>query len=599
MAEREPPSNVDRKQRPTNGSPVLRPGVSDYARLRRDGHAYVDKTGEFARMLSTGEFLFLARPRRFGKTLMLSTIECMYQGDRPNVRDPFVEFAHPIAKVSDELLFADTSWESAFAGTSRQPVIRLDMSAVTGDNPAKMELSLKQHIAQHALHWYQRGLDPGIELMHLRDSMSYPHAPQVMLEQLIQSLKSQSGNPVVLVDEYDTPLRKLLGRDSVEVEPFFELFRDFYRLFKQCESDLHKVLIIGITRRAYGEIFSALNNLLDCTWMEEFGGICGFTEDDLDQAPLSTSIVAAAEGLGMSIDELREHLRENYHGYRFDLDGFGLSVYNPWSLCNVLKDLSSPHGQARIQRRGFPAHWSDSGVSKVLVDALRRQPAAVDPVPFYDPDELDADFYSNRATGLKSLMLQSGYLTHHPAGYGHPARLGWPNREVARTVLRDLARAYVGDELPGIDRLRTCLESGNYRELPSVLLDCLCAFPYNIMDDEYSYHAALHGIFLGMGVVPRSERRELSGRYDLAVICRNRACVIELKYNRSLKVAQDQADRRQYRRSLQLELNQVEDAVCIALHVTKTKGGQVCIEGAQRPVPDVEAAWTPLGPANH
>ena len=599
MAARETPANVDRKQRSTNGWPVLRPGVSDYARLRRDGHAYVDKTGALAQMLSAGEFLFLARPRRFGKTLMLSTIECMYQGDRPNVRDPFVEFAHPIAKVSDELLFADTSWESAFAGTSRRPVIRLDMSAVTGDNPAKMELSLKQHVAQHALHWYQRGLDPGIELMHLRDSMSYPYAPQVMLEQLIRSLKSQLGNPVVLVDEYDTPLLKLLGRDPAEVEPFFELFREFYRLFKQCESDLHKVLITGITRRAYGEMFSALNNLRDCTWAEEFGGVCGFTEDDLDQAPLSTYIATAAEGLGMAIKELREHLRGNYNGYRFDPDGFGPSVYNPWSLCNVLTDLSSLHGQARIQRRGFPAHWSDSGVSKVLVDALRRQPATVDPMPFYDADELDADFYSNRATGLKSLMLQSGYLTHHPARNGHPARLGWPNREVARTVLRDLARAHVGDELPGIERLRTCLESGNYRELPSVLLDCLYAFPYNIMDDEYSYHAALHGIFLGMGIVPRAERRELSGRYDLAAICRGRASVIELKYNRSLREAQDQADRRQYGRSLLMELEQAQDAVCIALHVTKTKDGQVSIEGAQRPVHDIGAAWVLLGPVRH
>ena len=185
---------------------------------------------------------------------------------------------------------------------------------------------------------------------------------------------------MVLVDEYDTPLLKLLGRDPAEVEPFLELFREFYRLFKQCESDLHKVLITGITRRAYGEMFSALNNLQDCTWKEEFGAVCGFTEGDLDQAPLSTCIETAAEGLDMPIDELRERLRENYNGYRFDPDGFGPAVYNPWSLCNALTDLLVPQGRARIQRRGFPAHWSDSGVSKSLVDALRRQPAALDPI---------------------------------------------------------------------------------------------------------------------------------------------------------------------------------------------------------------------------
>ena len=594
IAERETPADVDQKRYPDKDKPVLRPGISDYVRIRREGHAYVDKTGELAQLLNLGEFLFLARPRRFGKTLMLSTIECMYQGDRPNVRDPFVEFTHPIAKVPDERLFAGTSWESSFAESPRRPVIRLDMSAVTGNIPAGMELSLKQHVAQQALHWYRRGLDPGIELMHLRDSTSYPHAPQVMLEQLIQSLKSQSGNPVVLVDEYDTPLLKLLGRDPAEVEPFFELFREFYRLFKQCEADLHKVLITGITRRAYGEMFSALNNLQDCTWEADCGAVCGFTEIDLDRSPLAGCIAVVAEEMDQSPGELRESLRINYNGYRFNPQGAGPAVYNPWSLCRTLTDLTISQRRERIQHLGFPAHWSDSGVSKSLVDALRRQPAAVDPMPFNDPDELDADFYSNRATGLKSLMLQSGYLTHHPARDGQPARLGWPNREVARTVLRDLARAHVGHELPGIGRLRVCLEAGNYQELPNILLDCLYAFPYNIMGDEYSYHAALHGIFLGMGVVPRSERRELSGTYDLAAICRGHASVFELKYNRSLREAKEQADRRQYGRSLLLELEQAEDATCIALHVTKTNDGQVRIEAAQRLVRDGDAEWTPL-----
>ena len=599
MAERETPANTDRKQRPTNGWPVLRPGVSDYARLRRDGHAYVDKTGELARMLGTGEFLFLARPRRFGKTLMLSTIECMYQGNLPRVRHPDGDLANPQLKVPDTDLFACTEWDASYASEPRHPVVRLDMSAVTGGTVDEMRQGLLVQVAEQSLLWFGRGFEPCTSMEWLRDPRLYPYSPEKLMGELLSSLQRQSADPVVLVDEYDTPLLKLLGRNPAEVAPFFELFREFYRLFKQREADLHKVLITGITRRAYGEMFSALNNLQDCTWKEELGAVCGFTEGDLDRVPLSSCIEAAAADLGMSTDELRERLRENYNGYRFDPDGVGPAVYNPWSLCNVLIDLLVPQGRARIQRRGFPAHWSDSGVSKVLVDALRRQPGALDPIPFYDPDELDADFHSNRAIGLKSLMLQSGYLTHHPARDGQPARLGWPNREVARTVLRDLARAHVGDGLPGIDRLRTCLEAGDYGELPSVLLDCLYAFPYNIMADEYSYHAALHGIFLGMGVVPRAERRELSGRYDLAVICRGRASVIELKYNRSLKEAQDQADRRQYGRSLLMELEQAEDAVCIALHVTKTKVGRVCIEGAQRPVHDVEAVWIPLGPANH
>ena len=230
------------------------------------------------------------------------------------------------------------------------------------------------------------------------------------------------------------------------------------------------------------------------------------------------------------------------------------------------------------------------------MDALSRQPAAVGSVPFDSPDELDTDFYSKRADSLKSLMLQSGYLTHHPARDGQPARLGWPNREVARTVLRDLARVRTGEQLPGIERLRTGLETGHYASLSNILLNCLYAFPYNTMENEYAYHAALHGIFLGMGIVSWSERRELSGRYDLAAVCKGRARVFELKYNRGLREVQ--ADRRQYGRSLLVEPKRARDATCIALHVTKTSDGEIRIE-AQRPVQDTGAKWVPLHPDGH
>ena len=428
----------------------------------------------------------------------------------------------------------------------------------------------------------------------LRNPRSCQDEPAEMLVQLLSSLQRQIGNPAVLVDKYDTPLLKLLGRSPAEVEPYFELFREFFRLFKEWEPDLHKVLITGITRRAYGEMFSALNNLRDCTWKAQFGAVCGFTESDLDQFPLADCIKAAADGLGQSKGQLRGSLRDNYNGYRFDPDGVGPAVYNPWSLCNTLADLLDSQERARIQRRGFPAHWSDSGVSKVLVDALRRQPAEVNSTPFGDLDELEGDFYGNKTDSLKSLMLQSGYLTHHPERNGQPARLGWPNREVARTVLRDLARVHTGEKLPGIERLRHCLETGDFVDLPDILLDCLYAFPYNIMDDEYAYHAALHGIFLGMNATPRSERREPSGRYDLATIYKRRACVFELKYNGSLSEAQEQADRRQYGRSLLVELERAQDATCIALNITKTYDGKIQIEGSQRFVRDTDATWTPL-----
>ena len=592
-------SGVDTDRERAAAAPVLMPGISVYADLRRENYAYVDKTRELKLLLDSGKYLFLARPRRFGKTLMLSTIECMYQGDWPEIRDPFVEMSHFTPQVPDELLFAGTAWETLGATSSKRPVIRLDLSAVTGNDAEAMERSLTRHVAQQALAWYCRGLDPGIELKYLKDATTYPRLPQDMLEGMIGALRKQRGNPVVLVDEYDTPLLKLLGHSPSEVESYCELFREFFRVLKRCEAELHKVLITGITRRAYGEMFSGLNNLRDCTWKAQFGAVCGFTESDLDHPPLADCIEAAAAGLEQSTGQLRGSLRDNYNGYRFDPDGIGPAVYNPWSLCNALADLMDPQERVRIRHRGFPAHWSDSGVSKVLVDALRQQPAEVNSTPFDDLDELEGDFHGNKTDSLKSLMLQSGYLTHHPERDGQPARLGWPNREVARTVLRDLARVHTGEKLPGIERLRTCLETGEYTELPNILLDCLYAFPYNIMEDEYAYHAALHGIFLGMNITPRSERRELSGRYDLAAIHKGRACVFELKHNGSLEEAQAQADRRQYGRSLLVELERAQEATCIVLNITKTYDGEIGIEGAQRSVQNVAAPWASLHSAEN
>ena len=420
-----------------------------------------------------------------------------------------------------------------------------------------------------------------------------------MLETLIESLQLELGDPLVLVDEYDTPLLSLARLNPAEIEPYLNLFRDFYRVFKQCEGLLHKVLITGITRRPYGDLFSALNNLEDCTWHPDLGSVCGFTEENLDQPPLSTFIAAAAGGPARSTDALRTALCDHYNGYRFDKRDRSKAVYNPWSLCKTLFDLMVPELREEIKELGLPDHWSESGVAKVLVDRLRQHGARVDSSLLRGQVELDVDLFSNKSSGLKSLMLQSGYLTYLPAEDTRPARLGWPNREVASAMLVNLAQAHVEESLPGIEHIRACLETGNYDSLPKALLDCLYAFPCNIMEDEASYHTACHGLLFGMNILTLSERQELAGRLDLTTVCGERVCVIELKYNRSLHAAQEQADRKQYGRSLLAALANTEDATCLALHVSKSRDGDMRIEGVRRPMQDTQAQWTPLHPGPH
>ena len=149
MTEPKSRSGIDMARERAASAPVLMPGISVYADLCQENYAYVDKTGDLKHLLDSGKFLFLARPRRFGKTLMLSTIECMYQDDWPEIRDPFVEMSHMVTKVPDELLFAGTSWEKLAATSPQRPVIRLDV--VTGNDAEEMKQSLTRPVARQAL----------------------------------------------------------------------------------------------------------------------------------------------------------------------------------------------------------------------------------------------------------------------------------------------------------------------------------------------------------------------------------------------------------------------------------------------------------------
>ena len=353
-------SGVDTGRRRAASAPVLMPGISVYADLRRENYAYVDKTRELKRLLDSGKFLFLARPRRFGKTLMLSTIECMHQGDWPEIRDPFVEMAHPVAKVPDELLFTDTAWEEWVATSPKRPVIRLDLSAVTGNDATEMKRSLTRHVARQALAWWCRGLDPGIELQYLRDATGYSDPPQDMLansccgrlQRSKVEIRSCTGGRVrhATPEAFWAAVLPRLNRTS-------NCSRISSACSRHCESRFaqgahHRHHALGVR----GRCSQALNNLQDCTWNAESGAVCGFTESQPGPSPRwrTASKQRRTAWACQSNDQLRRTLkRENYKGYQFDPDGIGPAVYNPWSLCNALADLLDSAGTSPDPTPGF------------------------------------------------------------------------------------------------------------------------------------------------------------------------------------------------------------------------------------------------------
>lgn len=306
--------------------PVLAPARSSYPDIQRSNGLYIDKTPWLPQLLTPASpdsatdllrtpYVFLSRPRRFGKTLLVSLLECWFQG-LPDEEDAWPDW-----------LFAGTAvkleWREK-AGSLR-PVVRLDMSRVVADTPAQLQARLRRQLLAVSTPWVRRGLElPGVSThgagkRQTVTQLPSGHTSDSWLEQLLDSLHIHYGaKPVVLIDEYDAPITHLLGnRASLpHNDSILAGLREFYRVLKSDEHNLHFTFITGISRFARVNLFSALNNLEDISWHDTCAALCGFTENEV-----TTYLVPYMEHIaqphGISPAAVRQSLRDYYNGYRF------------------------------------------------------------------------------------------------------------------------------------------------------------------------------------------------------------------------------------------------------------------------------------------
>lgn len=592
-----------------NGLPALSLGSTHLVEMRRAGELYVDKTGQIQQLLDeSARQVFVARPRRFGKSLMLSAIECMYQGHMPEVQtlggDPLPD--PQWSTVADRELFAGTSVEGKQPSSECRPVIRLDLSNVLESKPEALRRALVYEVVDQARVWRRRGFDPGIPIEHLRVPGACPDSPGNLLREMIGALKDRFGKePVVLVDEFDAPLT-MFGRHSPAPSELLNMLRGFFSFLKSGRQSLHKVVLTGVTRNAYAHPLSPLNLVIDLTWDAEFGTVCGFTEDDLDAVDgLGPYIARAATEMGMEEDALRERLRDYYNGYRFDLEGSSVPVYNPWSLTRTLADLGTKAGQNRFRQGRFPKYWVTSGSLQPLVTWLEQAPREL-------PETLSAegtlDHNALEDADPRQFLLQSGYLTVKPGLDGGPPFAAFPNQEVAEAFLENLRRlgadsqalaiAYSSDDRnPVFVRLRRIMHRRDYGDLPTELATLLSGFAGVRLNGHDQCLNVLQTVFAALGGLDvRAEPKEAGGWPDLVLRHPKHACAIELKVNRSLSEAKHQADRQDYGRSLMAEYLQTEDVTVLAIHVVNRSGHGLRVEGAQRPVGGDPDSWRKLEP---
>ena len=485
-------------------------GLQDFRILRTDNNVYVDKTEHIYRLLTQGSHYFLSRPRRFGKSLLLSTLKAIFNGEK----DLF------------EGLWIENKWD--WSQTS--PVIHLSFGT-----SAYKEIGLVK---------YMNSLIESQAKAHNIGLTSEGFT--LKFKELIETLYAQKGRVVVLIDEYDKPIIDYLEYEKLpQAKENQAVMKSFYSVLKDAGPYLKFVFITGVSKFSKVSIFSDLNHLNDLTLHTNYTTLTGYTQEELEFY-FDDYLQAASERLKMSRTDLRERLREWYNGFSWD----GINkVYNPFGTLQFL------------EQHNFRNFWAVTGTPTFLLEEMKKHRkfdfenavTSSDLLDKYDLDNLD----------LTSLLFQTGYLTIKEYDYLNDIiRLDYPNREVrtsfygflldglmprrtlapAVITITDLQKVFLSNQLDKVKNIIGTL----FSDLPYDLYERKDDKKKEIAVSERFFHGTIHLIFKYLGVFIQSEVHSSNGRADSIVETPTHIYIFEFKYNRSGKAAMAQLRKNNY-----------------------------------------------------
>ena len=461
-------------------------GVQDFVQLRGDNLLYVDKTARLLDLIENGRRYFLSRPRRFGKSLTLSTLGAMFEGRKELFKSLSAE-----------------QWVTQQA-ENPSPVLRLDMSSLGSYRDREV---LNQNLVQRL---EEIAEDNELELKTAADC-------EGMLRQLIRSAFKRGGSVVVLIDEYDKPiLDNLLGLKKAD--EMRELLRSFYTVLKSCDEYLRFVFITGISKFSKIGVFSAMNNLEDISMDKRFGDIAGYTQNELEHY-FAYWLNATANVMNISRDELLMLLKNYYDGFSFD---GRTRLYNPFSILQCLNK-----GELRN-------YWYTSGSPTFIVKYMKEHQIS-DPEE-YRHIEVSSDFADTHEIEYstpESFLYQSGYLTIEKSE-GDTLTLDYPNEEVRKSLIR----MYL-DEIYHVKRYITlgtqlwnALSNGDIAKAVELYNVAIAGVPYDDFPNrnEYWYRSLFIMLLKGAGIVSYAEVHTFRGRCDLLLQFKDLIVVLEFKF---------------------------------------------------------------------
>lgn len=479
-------------------------GIQNFGEVRRKGFAYVDKTGLMYKLVSEGKYYFLSRPRRFGKSLFLSTLEIFFQGEK----DLFDGLA--VSELEHE-------WK-------KYPILHLDLNTEQYDTKEALENKLNLFLADLEDVY---GRNPNERSLGTRFEGSIRRVSE-----------NEGAQVVILVDEYDKPLLQAIGKDDLQSD-YRNMLKAFYGALKSCDRYIRFAFLTGVTKFGKVSVFSDLNNLIDLSLDRRYVSLCGITEVELHDY-FDDSVRELAETNSLTQDECYRKLAQDYDGYHFEADTPG--VYNPFSVLNTLAS-----GQ-------FRDYWFETGTPSFLVYQLKKTGYSLESMT---EEELSADTLNSidiMDDNPLPLLYQSGYLTI--SSYDrefHSYQLCFPNREVEHGFIRYLLPFYtpkVKDKSTyAVSQFVKDIRKGDAAGFMRRLEGFFANGDYQVMGDmEIYFQNTLYVIFRMLGFYVEVERHTTNGRMDIVIQTPQYVYILELKINQTADAALQQIEEKGYAR---------------------------------------------------
>ncbi len=457
-------------------------GLQDFGGIRKNGYVYVDKTPYIHKLITSYKYYFLSRPRRFGKSLLISTFECVFKGEKElfdglYIYDKWAFEAYPIIRIS----FSNIGYRD----TGLQEALKITLDGIASENDIILEsIGISQKF-----------------------------------KELIQSLYAKYNKEVViLIDEYDKPIIDYLDKENIhKAHENRGIMKTFYSILKDADPYLKLVFITGVSKFSQVSIFSDLNNLHDITIKRDFNELCGISQRELEQ---------------YFEKELKEYNHEKiklwYNGYKWHQDG--KTMYNPFSLLSFFTDGD------------YKNYWFTTGTPTFIVE-LSKQNRFYDLGDIKANSLLLSSFDIDNLEAIP-ILFQTGYITlqSYDALFDM-FTLDYPNYEVKSAFLQYLAKSYMSTSIQEAQTmpqdLILALQSKKSEKLEEAINKAYSHIPYPLWqkENEHFYHAIIHLLFSLLGVYIHSEVHTKDGRADAIILHEDHVYCLEFKLNKSAEAA--------------------------------------------------------------